>query len=84
MSFSTAIEQYQDFSDRGTDLMTAGKAGDALDLLSSDAMMAFSERGSAAAERWISNLNAKIGMDESQAVAGASYRATWISAGSPC
>ena len=37
--FIAAIEQYQDTSDRAVGLLTAGKTGDALDLLSSDATM---------------------------------------------
>jgi len=36
--FVGSIKQYQDASDRGVALLAAGKTGDALDLLSSDAM----------------------------------------------
>jgi methyl-accepting chemotaxis protein len=79
-AFLTAIKKYQDASDRGIDLLVAGKAGDALDLLSSDAMMVSLNEALSAAEGGF-QIHAKIGMEESQSVTGASYRAIWIGTG---
>jgi methyl-accepting chemotaxis protein len=76
--FTGAIKQYQDASDRGVGLLTAGKAGDALDLLSSDATMtALSDALTAADTRFL--IHAKLGTEASDGATEASVRATWIS-----
>ena len=76
--FTGAIKQYQDASDRGVGLLTAGKAGDALDLLSSDATMtALSDALTAADTRFL--IHAKLGTEASYGATEASVRATWIS-----
>jgi methyl-accepting chemotaxis protein len=75
--FTGAIKQYQDASDRGVGLLTAGKAGDALDLLSSDATMtALSDALTAADTRFL--IHAKLGTEASDGATEASVRATWI------
>ncbi len=79
-AFLNAIKKYQDASDRGIDLLVAGKTGDALDLLSSDAMMVSLNDALSATDGGF-QIHAKIGMEESQSVTGASYRAIWIGAG---
>ena len=69
--FTGAIKQYQDASDRGVGLLTAGKAGDALDLLSSDATMtALSDALTAADTRFL--IHAKLGTEASDGATEAS------------
>ena len=78
--FVASIEAYQDASDRGIGLLAAGKTGDALDLLSSDATMT-SLAGALAAADGGFQLHAKTGSEESSAATSASNHATWINSG---
>jgi methyl-accepting chemotaxis protein len=78
--FKAAINQYQDASDRAVSLLTAGKTGDALDLLSSGDTMKSLESALAAADNGF-QLHAKGGMDASEGATAAGTRATWISSG---
>jgi methyl-accepting chemotaxis protein len=76
--FVGAIKLYQDASDRGVGLLAGGKAGDALDLLSSEATMTdLSDALSAADAGFL--IHAKLGTEASQAATLASARATWVS-----
>jgi len=77
LSFVASIKQYQDASDRAIALLTAGKAGDALDLLSSDAMMGWMNDAISATENGV-RLHQKIGMEESDSATASSDRATWV------
>jgi methyl-accepting chemotaxis protein len=79
-AFVSAIKKYQDASDRGISLLAAGKAGDALDLLSSDAVAASLSEALGAAEGGF-ELHAKEGMGKSIAVTSESKSSTWINAG---
>jgi methyl-accepting chemotaxis protein len=80
LKFKDSIQQYQDASDRGMALLAAGKTGDALDLLSSDATMTALERALKAADSGF-QLHAKDGMAASEGATSASASATWINAG---
>jgi methyl-accepting chemotaxis protein len=75
-----SIKQYQDASDRGVGLLSAGKMGDALDLLSSDATMTSLDEALSAADSGF-QLHAKLGTDASQGATIASNRATWVNMG---
>jgi methyl-accepting chemotaxis protein len=79
-TFLIAIKKYQDASDRSISLLTAGKAGDALDLLSSDAVTASLNEALGAAEGGF-ELHAKGGMEKGIAVTSESNSSTWINAG---
>ena len=61
--FVESIKQYQDASDRGVALLAAGKTGDALDLLSSDALAGWLNEALTATDNGI-RLHAQIGMDK--------------------
>jgi methyl-accepting chemotaxis protein len=78
--FSAAFAKYLDASNRAGMLMAAGKAGDALDILSSDSTLASFNTALAGVSDDL-NLNAKYGTAESTAVTISSIRATWISSG---
>jgi len=78
--FSTAFSQYQATSDRATMLLAAGKAGDALDLQTSNATTDSYMTAFAAMDDDLS-LNAKYGTEESVAATAAANRATWINSG---
>jgi methyl-accepting chemotaxis protein len=75
--FVAAIKQYQEISDRGVSLLSSGKTGDALDLLSSQAMMASLTDALSAADTGF-HIHAKMGMEASQVATDASNHATWI------
>ncbi len=78
--FTAAYAKYIDASNRGVALLAAGKTGDALDLLSSDAIVkSFNAAldGTSAAV----SLNVTAGMDSAHGATQASSRALWISAG---
>jgi len=77
--FVASIEAYQAI-ERGIGLLAAGKTGDALDLLSSDATMT-SLAGALAAADGGFQLHAKTGSEESSAATSASNHATWINSG---
>ena len=79
-TFLSSIKVYQDKSDRGVALLAAGKSGDALDLLSSDALMSSLAEALAAAENGFL-VHAKMGMEQSASVTGDSNRAAWIATG---
>ncbi len=78
--FVKAIEAYQEESDRGVALLTKGKAGEALDLLSSDAVVTPLGAALAAANDGF-QVHAKIGTEQSEAVTSASNRAAWVNTG---
>jgi methyl-accepting chemotaxis protein len=80
LKFAASIKAYQDASDRGIGQLTAGKTGDALDLLSSDATMSSLANALAAADGGF-ELQAKTGSEESAAATSASNRAFWFSSG---
>jgi len=78
--FSTACAQYLDASNKVNTLLAAGKTGDALDLLTSDATMATLN----AAMKGISDdvaLNAKFGSEDAKGVTSTSQNGSWIDAG---
>ncbi|MGB8261958.1 MAG: methyl-accepting chemotaxis protein [Terracidiphilus sp.] len=77
---TASFAQYKATSEHGAALIAAGKTGDALDLLMSDATIAMADE----AMKWANEdlqLNAKTGSDESDAATQSSSRATWISSG---
>ncbi len=76
-TFVASITQYQDASDRAIALLTAGKAGQALDLLSSDAMMGWMNDAVSATENGV-RLHAKIATEESGSATAASGNAAWV------
>ncbi|HKN21618.1 MAG TPA: methyl-accepting chemotaxis protein [Terracidiphilus sp.] len=76
-TFVASIKQYQDASDRAIGLLTAGKAGDALALLSSDAMAGWMNDAVGATDNGV-NLHAKIGMEESGSATATSGDASWV------
>jgi methyl-accepting chemotaxis protein len=78
--FLESIKVYQDFSDRGIVLQVAGKTGDALDLLSSDAVVKALGEALGAADSGFQT-HAKISMEEAENATGSSSRATWINTG---
>jgi methyl-accepting chemotaxis protein len=75
--FVESIKSYQEASDRGIALLAAGKTGEALDLLSSDAVTAPLGQALAATDGG-SQVHAKIAMEESLAASAAGTRAVWI------
>ena len=78
--FAGSIKQYQDASDRGVALLAAGKTGDALDLLSSDALAGWLNEALAATDNGV-RIHAQIGMDKAVAVTNESIRSAWINTG---
>jgi methyl-accepting chemotaxis protein len=78
--FSNACSQYLEASNKVNALLAAGKTGDALDLLTSDATMA----SLTTALKGISDdvaLNAKFGSEDAKGVTDSSQRGSWIDAG---
>jgi methyl-accepting chemotaxis protein len=75
--FTTSLKQYQDFSDRGIGLLTGGKAGGALDLLSSDAVVASLNQALGMADIGFQN-HAKLGVESASGATQASTRAIWV------
>jgi methyl-accepting chemotaxis protein len=78
--FTASYEQYIEASNRGIALLAAGKTGDALDVLSSDAIVksfnaTLDETGAAA------DLNVKSGMASAQGATRDGSHALWISSG---
>jgi len=72
--------QYRQASDRGVDLVKAGKAGDALDLLGGDSTIAlFSSALEAVNDDF--KFNVKAGTEGAQAATTAATRAIWVSSG---
>jgi methyl-accepting chemotaxis protein len=78
--FTASIKQYQDASDQAFGMINAGKVGDALDMISSDATKASLGVALGAAEQAF-QMHAKLGMAGAEAVTNSSNRATWINAG---
>jgi methyl-accepting chemotaxis protein len=78
--FVGSIKQYQDASDRGVALLAAGKTGDALDLLSSDAMAGWLNEALTATDSGV-RVHAQIGMDKAVAVTKECTRSSWINIG---
>jgi len=78
--FTAAAANYMDASNRGVALLAAGKTGDALDLLSSDATLkAFNETLNDTNASV--SLNVKAGMESASTATHASSRALWVSSG---
>lgn len=72
--------QYLESSNRGVTLLAAGKAGDALDALSSDATLKeFNEAVNASLQSL--DLNVKEGMDSARGATRDSKLSTWVSTG---
>ncbi len=72
--FTTAIKQYQDASDRGIELLAGGETKDALDLLSSDAVVASLDEALRMADIGFQN-HAKSGVESAVAATRTSNRA---------
>jgi methyl-accepting chemotaxis protein len=77
-SFTESIQQYQQASDRAVELLASGKASDALDMISSDAMINALDKALKTAETGF-QLHAKIGTTDSEGVTQSSKRALWMS-----
>ena len=77
--FVASIKTYEDSSNRGIALLTAGKMGEALDLLSSDAVTASLADALAAADQEF-QIHVKTGVENAQNAASESTHATWINA----
>ncbi len=80
VDFVAAVKTYQDLSDQGIALMAAGKAGDALDLLSSPKLNSALGQALSAAEAGFRTDAAK-GMRVGADVSRQSRSATWIDMG---
>jgi methyl-accepting chemotaxis protein len=79
-TFVASIKQYQDASDRAIALLAAGKTGDAVDLLSSDAMMGWLNDALNATDNGV-RLHARIAMEESESATASSDNAAWVNMG---
>ena len=75
--FAMSFAQYKESSDKGYAFLIANKAGDALDLETSDAVAASYEAAFAAISDDL-DLNAKCGTEDAKAATRASNRALWI------
>jgi methyl-accepting chemotaxis protein len=75
-----SIKVYQDASDRGIGLLTAGKTGDALDLLSSDAVTTPLGKALLATDNG-SAIHATMAAEESQGATASSRRAILVDTG---
>jgi methyl-accepting chemotaxis protein len=75
--FSAAFTQYSEQSNRAVSLLSAGKSGDALDLIGSD-QSAMQMNAALAAVTEDINMNAKSGMERAQSATRSSGRSTWI------
>ena len=78
--FSTAYAQYLDASNKVNALLAAGKTGDALDLLTSDATMATLSTALKGITDDVA-LNAKYGSEDANGVTSSSQGGSWIDAG---
>ena len=76
--FHTEFGRYLEASDRANQLLTAGMTGDAVAIVTADAVMDSFSNGLGAMNDDLA-LSAKFGSDESRAVTASSQRATWIS-----
>ena len=77
---SESFSKYVEESDRAIGFVAAGKIGDALDLLQSEASMAKVNHAIASAYQ-ATDEHAKSGIVDAQGVTSSSTRATWINAG---
>ncbi len=77
-SFLAAIAQYQQASDQAVALLKAGKAGEALDMISSDAVANALNSALKAAQAGF-DLHAKIGTTDAENTTQAGKRTLWIS-----
>jgi methyl-accepting chemotaxis protein len=75
-----ALAQYRETSDRGVAMLTAGKTGDALNLITAEATVAQFQAVSAAVNADL-DLNIKEGTESAQAVTDSSHLATWVNVG---
>lgn len=75
--FATTFGEYLDKSDRALNLLAAGKSGEALDILGSDATIAQMNSALAAVAQ-DTGLNARQGMAQAQSATRSSSRATMI------
>jgi|CZKL01.1.fsa_nt_gi methyl-accepting chemotaxis protein len=75
--YTAAFLQYTDTSNRGMALLDSGKAGDALDLMSSDSTIALITQAIGASNADF-ELNATSGVAEARKVTSNSKNATWI------
>ncbi len=80
LALMASINKYQDSSDRGIALLAAGKAGDALDLLSSVATIDWLNEALTATNNGV-QLHAKIGTETAEGATGAANQAIWINLG---
>jgi methyl-accepting chemotaxis protein len=78
--FTTSWAQYEDASNRANAFLAASKIGDALDLMTSDAVVSTYHTAFVAIDDDV-HLNAKYGTEESTAATESSTRATWINTG---
>lgn len=76
-SFLAAIKDYQDLSDQGIALLTAGKSGDSLDVMSSEKLASALQKALDAANAGF-QVHAKVGMQESESATATSHNATWV------
>ncbi|HVZ84004.1 MAG TPA: methyl-accepting chemotaxis protein [Terracidiphilus sp.] len=75
--FSSTFDRYLAISNHVHELMTAGKAGDALDLIAADSTLTLVNQAIDASEADF-ELNAKAGITESHAMTVNSSHATWV------
>jgi methyl-accepting chemotaxis protein len=76
-TMSSSFNSYLDASNRSIALLAAGKTGDALDLLTSDATASDVNKATKAIADDF-DLNAKLGSEDAKGVANSSARASWI------
>ena len=81
--FSTTFAQYLESSNRALALIADGKNGDALDILTSDSVIA-SLTSALSSMSDDMELNANVGMQSARNATTSSARATWINAGLTC
>ena len=78
--FTATFAQYLEASNRGVDLLAAGKFGEGLSALTSDSTLATMNSGIDAAAQDL-NLNAKMGMESARFATLSSNRALWVDTG---
>lgn len=74
---SASFAQYQEISNRGVELVKAGKSGDALDVLSGDSTLA-SFSNALTATNSVIEMNVEHGTKASQGATNSATRATWV------
>ena len=72
-----AFTQYRDISNRASDLLAAGKIGDAVDLIASDSTVSLFDAALAASHA-VLNYNLEDALNSARVSARASNRATWL------